>query len=60
MTVFEKVKRESNKGFGTRSIESRIVDLSDWTKVEWNRILKASDYSQQEVLLPSEEPPGFA
>ncbi|RIB03479.1 hypothetical protein C2G38_2254959 [Gigaspora rosea] len=27
-------------------IESRIVDLSDWTKVEWNRILKVSDYSQ--------------
>ncbi|CAI2188362.1 7205_t:CDS:2, partial [Funneliformis geosporum] len=30
----------------SRSIESRIVDLSVWTKIEWNRILKASDYSQ--------------
>jgi len=22
------------------------LDLSDWTKIEWNRILKVSDYSQ--------------
>ena len=30
----------------SRSIESRIVDLSNWTKVEWNRILKLPDYAQ--------------
>ncbi|RIB13541.1 hypothetical protein C2G38_2197551 [Gigaspora rosea] len=28
------------------SIESRIVDLSNWMQVEWNRILKISDHSQ--------------
>jgi len=24
----------------------RIVDLSNWTKVDWGRILKTSDYAQ--------------
>nr|CAG8472113.1 13181_t:CDS:2 [Entrophospora candida] len=27
------------------AIESRIVDLSNWTNIEWNRILKVKDYS---------------
>ncbi|CAG8490541.1 2970_t:CDS:10 [Paraglomus occultum] len=41
--VMERLKRD---GLRVQSIESRIIDLSNWTKVEWNRILKVSDYSQ--------------
>ncbi|CAG8693252.1 12748_t:CDS:10, partial [Acaulospora morrowiae] len=41
--VMERLKKDNLR---VQSIESRIVDLSDWTKIEWNRILKASDYSQ--------------
>ncbi|CAG8579468.1 3590_t:CDS:10, partial [Gigaspora rosea] len=37
--VMERLKKE-------KSIESRIVDLSNWMQVEWNRILKISDHSQ--------------
>ncbi|CAG8811105.1 15683_t:CDS:10, partial [Cetraspora pellucida] len=40
--VMERLKKEKLRV----SIESRIVDLSNWTQVEWNRILKVSDYSQ--------------
>ncbi|CAG8638676.1 13147_t:CDS:10, partial [Funneliformis mosseae] len=29
-----------------QSIESRIVDLSNWSKVKWSRILKLPDYAQ--------------
>ncbi|CAG8630287.1 10630_t:CDS:10 [Dentiscutata erythropus] len=41
--VMERLKKEKLR---VQSIESRIVDLSNWTQVEWNRILKVSDYSQ--------------
>ncbi|CAG8460151.1 2838_t:CDS:10 [Acaulospora colombiana] len=41
--VMERLKEENLR---VQSIESRIIDLSDWTKVEWNRILKTSDYVQ--------------
>ncbi|CAG8746379.1 12965_t:CDS:2, partial [Ambispora leptoticha] len=41
--VMERLKKENLR---VQSIESRIVDLSNWTKVDWNRILKTSDYVQ--------------
>ncbi|RIA90978.1 hypothetical protein C1645_822647 [Glomus cerebriforme] len=43
LKVMERLKKDNLR---VQSIESRVVDLSDWTKIEWNRILKASDYSQ--------------
>ncbi|CAG8781046.1 2181_t:CDS:2, partial [Cetraspora pellucida] len=41
--VMERLKKEKLR---VQSIESQIVDLLNWTQVEWNRILKVSDYSQ--------------
>ncbi|RHZ72153.1 hypothetical protein Glove_245g1 [Diversispora epigaea] len=41
--VMERLKRENLR---VQSIESRIVDLSNWTKVDWGRILKTPDYAQ--------------
>ncbi|CAG8615086.1 1231_t:CDS:10 [Diversispora eburnea] len=45
--IWMKVTDRLKKGnLRVQSIESRIVDLSNWTKVDWNRILKTSDYAQ--------------
>ncbi|CAJ0764160.1 372_t:CDS:10, partial [Entrophospora sp. SA101] len=41
--VMERLKQENLR---VQSIESRIVDLSNWKKVDWGRILKTSDYAQ--------------
>nr|CAG8465587.1 9951_t:CDS:10 [Entrophospora candida] len=38
--VMERLKQEN------LSIKSRIVDLSNWKKVDWDRILETSDYVQ--------------
>ncbi|CAJ0768311.1 15222_t:CDS:10, partial [Entrophospora sp. SA101] len=41
--VMERLKQENLR---VQSIESRIVDLSNWKKVDWGRILETSDYAQ--------------
>ncbi|CAG8592120.1 14371_t:CDS:2, partial [Acaulospora colombiana] len=41
--VMERLKQENLR---VQSIESQIVDLSNWKKVDWSRILKTPDYAQ--------------